>query len=277
MVTLHEMSYDLYEMKPISYDLYMATFGRFNYTQTAVQTFDDGITEEIQTDEILKDDKWTQNPVEFSNFTEYFYEENKYIKKKSSVEDFAFLYNDKDDTDSVVDDNYRINPLRIYLEQRDGVGRREMLPYETYKRKLKKDDYDAKKLEKFLKKTESKIINVLNTNSGSTMSNLNKSTKFPFSNEYSLITTRDMTDENCRFFLNNSQIVTCMFTDTKTNLIVTVHSKSSNPLKKCVLCLWDLSVTMLKPLKFFIATDDVIIGRFRGSTSGFLVGALCDG
>ncbi|XP_045782193.1 uncharacterized protein LOC123878870 isoform X2 [Maniola jurtina] len=271
MVTLHEMSYDLYEMKPIPYDLYMATFGRYNYTQTAVQTFDDGVTEEVQTDDILVKDKWTQNPIEFSN--NYFNNEENSIKKKDSVDNFAFLINnDQDDTNNIIDENYKSNPLRIYLEQKDGVGSNEISPYENYKSKLNHDKYDVKKLRAFLKKFESRISNVLSINSGNTMTNLNKTSKFPFSNEYLLITTRE--DDT---FLNNSQIIAAIFSDTTTNLLITVHNKSSNGFKKCVLCLWDLSVAILKPLKVLIATDNVKIGLFRGSTDGILVGALYDG
>ncbi|CAH2241158.1 jg3227 [Pararge aegeria aegeria] len=250
MVTLHEMSYDLYEMKPIPYDLYMATFGRFNYTQTAVQTFEDGITTEIQTEDILMTDKWTQNPIEFSNNHYLDSQKDINIKKKGSIENFTFLFNnDQDDINNIIDESYQNNPLRIYLEQKDGVGTNKVLSYENYKIKLKNNEYDHKKLRKFLKKVESRISNMLSRSSGNALSNLNKTSKFPFSNEYLLIKTTD----------------------------IKVHSKLSTGFNKCVLSLWDLSIDILKPLKILLATNDVKIARFRGSTSGFIVGGLCDG
>ncbi|KPI99209.1 WD repeat-containing protein 60 [Papilio xuthus] len=53
MVTLHEMTYTLFEMQPIPYDLYMATFGGRNTMQVAVQTFDDGVSQDVQTEDII--------------------------------------------------------------------------------------------------------------------------------------------------------------------------------------------------------------------------------
>ncbi|XP_023937882.1 uncharacterized protein LOC112045789 [Bicyclus anynana] len=276
MVTLHEMSYDLYEMKPIPYDLYMATFGRFNYTQTAVQTFDDGITEEVQTDEIVMTDKWTQNPIEFSNNYHFNTKTSDKINKRDSVDNFEFLiHNVQDDANEIIDESYFTNPLRIYLEQKDGVSTNKMLPYENYKKKLKNVEYEPKKLRKFLKKMESRVSNILNKNSGNSLSNLNQTSKFPFSKEYLLISNTNMTEDYS--FLNNTRIIAAIYSDTKTNMIAMVHSKLPSKLKKCVISLWDLGVAMLKPLKILIATDDVTIGRFRGSISGFIVGGLCDG
>lgn len=271
MVTLHKITYNLYEMAPIPYDLYMATFGRFNYTQTAVQTFDDGITEEIQTDAIIYSNKWTQCPVEFSNEDVYL---NNSIRTKSNNNlDFLFF----DDEDSKIEnyDRYKSDPLRIYLEQKDGVGPDEIMPIEIYKRKLKDNSYNVNRLRKFLKKFESRISNILSRNTGDTdLSNLIKTSKFPFSTGYLSISTKNLNN-----FLRNSQITSTVISETKSNLIITIHKKftSGYAAGKCVLSLWDLSVASREPLKILISTDNVKIGRFRGSTDGFFVGALEDG
>uniref|UniRef100_A0A2A4JEP5 WD repeat-containing protein 60 n=1 Tax=Heliothis virescens TaxID=7102 RepID=A0A2A4JEP5_HELVI len=189
IITLHEMSYSLFEMKPISYDLYMATFGRSNYTQVAVQTFEDGISEEVQTDEVECEHKWTQHPVEFTKNDICIKQKVETRKYSKNMEDyltkFTFLTTPNVDIEINnainVDASYNTDPLRIYFEQKDGVGPSEMLPYETYKSKLKNKDYNTHRLGKFLKKIESRISNVLNTNSGNTeLTELNIS-KYPFS------------------------------------------------------------------------------------------------
>nr|XP_049704292.1 uncharacterized protein LOC110380815 [Helicoverpa armigera] len=285
IITLHEMSYTLFEMKPISYDLYMATFGRSNYTQVAVQTFEDGISEEVQTDEVECEHKWTQHPVEFTKHDICIKQKVETRKYSKNMEDyltkFTFLTTQNVDVEINnainVDLSYNTDPLRIYFEQKDGVGPSEMLPYETYKSKLKNKDYNTHRLGKFLKKIESRISNVLNSNSGNTeLSELNIS-KYPFSKGYVSISPKLIKTEELSF-LNNTKISQMYFSETKSNLIMTVHKKGQNAqLKKCVICLWDISVAIREPIKLLTAIDNVALGRLKGSTDGYFVAALEDG
>lgn len=285
MITLHEMSYSLFEMQPISYDLYMATFGRSNYTQIGVQTFDDGITEEVQTDEVAVSQKWTQHPVEFSNSEIYISKDISARKYSKHTEDyltkFSFMLkttvDDQNDSKINTDENYSTNPLRVFLEQKDGAGHDEMLPYETYKSKLKSNDYNTSKLGKFLKKFESRISNVLSSNIGDNDgTNLAKSSKIPFSNGYFSLSNKTASEKIS--FLKYSKVITVIFSDTKANLILTVHKKTQNvDGKKNLICLWDLSVTRMEPTKYLTAIDDIVIGRFRGNVRGIFAAALDDG
>lgn len=272
-------------MKPISYDLYMSTFGRSNYTQVAVQTFDDGITEEIQTDEIECEHKWTQHPVEFTKNDICIKQKVESRKYSQNMEDyltkFTFLTTHSVDVEKNnainLDENYKTDPLRIFFEQKDGVGPSEMLPYETYKSKLKKNDYNTHRLGRFLKRIESRICNVLNTNRGNTeLSELNI-TNYPFSKGYVSISPKHITSEDLTF-LNSTKISQMYFSETKSNLIMTVHKKAQNvALKKCTICLWDISVATREPVKLLTAIDNVAKGKLRGTTDGYFVAALEDG
>ncbi|CAG5037058.1 unnamed protein product [Parnassius apollo] len=282
MISLHEMTYMLFELAPIPYDLYMATYGKGNCTQIAVQTFDDGITEEVQTEEISYDNKWTQLPVKFSKHEVYL---NANIVNSKEHDEFlkkiSMLVNQKieDRHDEQCEDkNYRDNPLRIFLEQKDGVGSDVILPLETYRIKLKQHDFNAYRLKKFLKKVERRISSSLSMNTGnSDMSNLIKSFKFPFSKGYITVPTKNVSADISN--VRGLKITNAIFSTTRTNLLITVHEKSSSPvlIQKCILCMWDLSVAMQDPLKLLIATDNVTIGRFKGGTDGIVVAALRDG
>lgn len=259
-------------MAPIPYELFMATFGRFNYKQTAVQTFEDGITEEIQTDEVFYETKWTQNPVDFSHSNICF--NVKKLEKKKDCE-FSFFTEENNDSGNE-NDNYKKNPLRIYFEQKDGAGCDKMLPYTNYEDKLKNNKYDVIKLRKFLKRVENRVSNILSLNAGNTaITNIVKTSKLPFSNGYVSITTK-MFDENMSF-LKESKIINAFFSETKNNLILTVHEKNSVAILKCVLCLWDLTLTRHEPIKYLVATDNVKLGRYCGNTDGYFVGGLEDG
>lgn len=282
MITLHEMSYSLFEMQPISYDLYMATFGRNNYTQAGVQTFDDGITEEVQTEEIVMVHKWTQHPIEFSKNT---WKSAKVGRKYSEMTEdyltkFTFLL--KEDSDDQKqnqinsDENYNSNPLRIYFEQKDGVGGDEILPFEIYKSKLKRNDYNVHKLNKFLKKCESKISSILYKNTGNkNNTDLAKSSKLPFSKGFSTISPKTVQNDKYSF-LNFTKIVGTFLSDSKSNLILTVHKNAQFfDGSKSLICLWDLNVAR-EPMKILTTIDDVVLGRFRGNTDGIFVAALED-
>lgn len=285
MITLHEMTYSLYEMQPISYDLYMATFGRSNYTQSGVQTFDDGITQEVQTDVVSVCQKWTQYPVEFSKYDIYQKKDNITRKYSKNTEDyltkFTFLvkenYDDQINGEMTSDEDYKENPLRILLEQKDGVGSVAMLPYETYKSKLKCTDYNANRLSKFLKKFESKVSHILSKNTGSKeLTDLEKSGKLPFSKGHVTISPKSLKETKYNF-LSTSKITKVFFSEVKSNLLLTVHKKSKSiDVKKCLVCLWDLSVA-IEPMKILLVIDDIAIGRFRGNTNGIFVAALEDG
>ncbi|XP_063543874.1 cytoplasmic dynein 2 intermediate chain 1 [Cydia strobilella] len=277
MVTLHEMSFTLFEMKPISYDLYMATFGRTNYSQSAVQTFDDGITEEIQTDEIDVENKWTQHPVKFSKSDVYLNDHTLKKNKRNSddyTSKFKFLFEDRGTNDFDAFKEYKENELRILLEQKSGVGSCEMLPYETYKSKLK-DDFSTNALGRFLKKVERKVSHVLNLN-GPVSDNVTKS-NLPFSSGYVGITTKEVSKE--KYFLKHAKITNLIFSEDKSNLILTVHRKFTNGILagKSLVCLWDASVARSEPTKILVAIDNVVLGRFRGNTDGLIVAALEDG
>ncbi|XP_038221001.1 uncharacterized protein LOC119838928 [Zerene cesonia] len=281
MVTLHEMSFTLFEMKPIPYDLYMATFGRANYTQVSVQTFDDGITQEVQTEDVELNNKWTQHPVDFTNeLICVTRKENKEKIHKDNDDVLMKVTNlinfDEKQLNSEIDDSYRTNHLRAYLEQKDGAGNDETLPYDVYDSIIRKTDFNVVNLRKFLKKVEGRLSNILSTNSGNTqISNLISTSKFPFSKDYVSISMKNY--KNKCAFMKDTNIVGIVFSQTKSNLIFTIHEKCKSDTHKSVLCLWDLSIAMLEPIKLLIATDYIEISKFRGSTDGILVAALKDG
>ncbi|CAG9134459.1 unnamed protein product [Plutella xylostella] len=283
MIKLHTMSYSLYELKPIPYDLYMATFGRTNHTQSAIQTFDDGITEEVQTDEIFQSNKWTQFPVEFSK-KEIHLTDNPVEKRQKTDEDylkkFTFLLNNKEvdvKEQKNVDNEYKNNPLRIYFEQKDGAGSDQMLPLEKYETKLKNTEHNGDRLRKFLKRVEGRISNILTVNSGkAALSDLTRQSKLPFSDGYVQLDYKNLEQYK---FLKYRKVSELLFSDTKPNILLTVHKKNTKSIsmEQCLVCLWDISVASSTPLKILVAIDNLSISRFRGSSDGLFVSALDDG
>ncbi|CAH1773790.1 unnamed protein product [Owenia fusiformis] len=65
MIDLDVAGFEMFDMPPVKeYELYMRSFGRSNTTQAYIQTGDDDVDREIQTEEIDTRDKWSQHPGE---------------------------------------------------------------------------------------------------------------------------------------------------------------------------------------------------------------------
>ncbi|GBP38251.1 Dihydrolipoyllysine-residue succinyltransferase component of 2-oxoglutarate dehydrogenase complex, mitochondrial [Eumeta japonica] len=281
VIKLHEMSYVLFELKPIPYDVYMATFGRSNYVQKYSQTFEDGIAQEVQTEEISYGNKWTQHPVKFSDREVYMSDTR---KRRDTSEDlllrFDFFLNEKsvanENPEGVQSNKYKNNPLRIFFDQKDGVGKDVPVPDEVFESKIKKIDFEPSKLKKFLKKVEGKILNVLSVNSGNqSTSDLTKQSKWSFSKGYKIVLGKGLNQD----YLKYRRVSKCLFSDQKSNLLMTVHNKNAKAIvgSKSLACLWDISVANASPIKILVAIDDIALCIFRGNADGIFVSALEDG
>ncbi|KAK4882804.1 hypothetical protein RN001_006123 [Aquatica leii] len=94
MIKLDNCNFTLFEMIPVSYDVFIKSFGSTNSIQVAIQTGEDNIPEETQTDCVETTTKWTQFPTAFSkidcsnpNYLEMYKEEyagvgNEFLKEK---------------------------------------------------------------------------------------------------------------------------------------------------------------------------------------------------
>ncbi|XP_054736846.1 uncharacterized protein LOC129243675 [Anastrepha obliqua] len=59
------LTFSLFDLKPISYDIYMQTYGTLNTTQCSTQTNDNRMSTECQTDNYDRRTMWTQHPPKY--------------------------------------------------------------------------------------------------------------------------------------------------------------------------------------------------------------------
>ncbi|XP_048236481.1 cytoplasmic dynein 2 intermediate chain 1-like isoform X3 [Haliotis rufescens] len=65
MIELDVARYDMFDLPPVKeYEMYIRSFGRSNTKQAYIQTNEDNIDRDIQTDDIDTKEKWTQHPSE---------------------------------------------------------------------------------------------------------------------------------------------------------------------------------------------------------------------
>lgn len=66
MIRLDTCNFTLFDLAPVTYEVFIKNYGRNNTIQTGVQTGEDNIDEDVQTEETTNASKWTQFPVCFS-------------------------------------------------------------------------------------------------------------------------------------------------------------------------------------------------------------------
>lgn len=64
-INLDTMTFNLFELKPLSYDLYMKIYGHRNTSQSSSQTMGNMVDQDAQTDNKAKQSMWTQFPPSF--------------------------------------------------------------------------------------------------------------------------------------------------------------------------------------------------------------------
>lgn len=68
MIKLDTMSFTIFDSPSVPYEVFIKSYGQCCAVQASVQTGEDCISEEIQTEAIEESDKWTQFPSKFSSF-----------------------------------------------------------------------------------------------------------------------------------------------------------------------------------------------------------------
>ncbi|XP_065053282.1 cytoplasmic dynein 2 intermediate chain 1-like isoform X2 [Rhopilema esculentum] len=92
LIELDVVAMDLFELQPLNiYEVYMKSFGRTNTEQVAVQTNEDCLEQETQTEEIEAEAKWCQ----FSNEVQSFGGENENSSKANTTQSSTMSHDTK--------------------------------------------------------------------------------------------------------------------------------------------------------------------------------------
>nr|XP_023017272.1 WD repeat-containing protein 60 [Leptinotarsa decemlineata] len=154
MIRLDSFTFTLFDLPPVPYDVFIKNYGASNTVQSASQTGEDNVEEEIQTEKIITCTKWTQIPICFNN-------------------------GDPDDP------NYWSNYKQDYL----GVGGDE----ESIEKIIQKQLFDDNALNKFLKSAGDLIIRIQEEARMKSTGNIMKNQKpIPFSDGHILFNTSDI-------------------------------------------------------------------------------------
>ncbi|KAJ6647290.1 Cytoplasmic dynein 2 intermediate chain 1 [Pseudolycoriella hygida] len=92
-ITLDTMTFSLFELKPLSYDLFMKIYGHKNTNQSSSQTVGNSVDHDVQTEQKSMHSMWTQYPPSFSANETVHHHENR-IGCGEGIEDENSSQND---------------------------------------------------------------------------------------------------------------------------------------------------------------------------------------
>lgn len=209
-ITFDIMHYDLYEAKPISYQVYMKLYGKSYYMQNYSQTDSFSTDAETQVEYNQKSSVWTQFPTTMNKNLQLLDSER---EKKSTTEktDYHQWMNISIKNTVNLATNYKIN---------------------------QDSTIDMDKLNAFLVKTLTSLSLIFEKNS----KNYNlKASNAPISNGYVEIDVKN---------LERSSIVSLIYANSDIpNTLLTVHSSKTydNFTQECLVCIWNTAFS--EPIK----------------------------
>ncbi|XP_069694505.1 cytoplasmic dynein 2 intermediate chain 1 [Periplaneta americana] len=247
MIQLDSVGFTLFELAPIPYEVYMKSYGRSNTLQAHVQTNEDDLSQEVQTDEIHYKSKWTQKPVSFRTKNE---------------------------------DSEALDEVMIFSQDHLGVGGDSMEENpDSWKERIK---VDTVRLNQFLS-SAGQVISVL-LEEGEILS-ANKLTRnmmdIPFSDGYISLGVENVP------FLAGRPITMLRFPHHHSNLLLTVHKnvefedRQTDDITLCrsMTAIWSI-LEPSSPQKILVAPQEISTCCFdptRGSLvfAGLVDGAVC--
>lgn len=254
-ITLDDMKFNLYETKPIPYDIYMQMYGQKNTQQTFCQTDSFTTNESVQTESIGKFTMWTQVPATFSKEGLGVIGSKLYNEEKIGVGEGCEELNEKVDQD---DD---LKSLEDSLSQINKFSQKEDRSLAPSSRAT----FDSQRLNLFLQNASITVANIIEKNSRSQEF---RPSKISISKGYFVL---PFTNQK---ILKNTKIVKLYTNVMLNNLFVTVH-KLDNSMQNLI-CLWNILYTK-NPLKIFTSWSELSCLEIHHELPEVLIAGCKDG
>lgn len=247
-ITFDSMTFDIYEQKPIPYEVFMSVYGQRGMSQASTQSDSQVISEETQTEKVSKSNMWTQYPAKFTKHGVEMINSKIYNEEKLGVGDEIFEdINELNDPDEY---DMSISAINNFSSQFEGVHSKHT---------------DTLELNKFIKNASITISNIIEGKS-----NLKElqSSKISISRGFNVLKFNEIE-------LLRNTIVTKIYTNLcLDNFFVTIHKKP-NDLQN-FMCLWN-TASQSEPIKIFSAYSDIKCLEIHPYMRDVIVGGCNDG
>lgn len=257
-ITLDNMNYVLFDFKPIPYEVFMKIYGNSNTTQIAVQTHNDRIDQECQSDAIPIRTTWSQCPITF--YTEQM--------NRSDFDDYKNGCGVESDEQKSgkINDNLDVsceNSLNL-------IQKKSVKPNSNVNSTMEKDNsailnIDYENLNRFLLESEMTISNILNGNIKKRCRKLNDSA-LPISNGF--FTLNPTINANSA----NKRIHRVFTTDALAGFLFTLHRDGEMD----VIAMWNL-ISLTSPVCLLSVWSKVVCLEIHPKIKDIVFAGLDDG
>lgn len=252
-ITLDEMTFNIFESKPVPYDTFMALFGgQENTSQAGTQSESLAVADEVQTDVIMKAEAWTQFPTKFTMEGLQSINSKQYNEEKLGVGEGNFELEPQSNDDS-----------EHFTQHIDAIN--NFSRTEDFTIGKSRSNVNSAELCKFVANAALTITNVLDNQSK--LVEL-KPSRISISRGFTQLKFNEVDalhDTNVKKLYTNVKV---------SNFIVTVHKKAADQMN--LLCLWDVLNTK-RPLKIFSSWSDVKCLEIHDIQRDVIVGGCSDG
>lgn len=255
-ITFDEMTFNLFEMKPIRYDVFMQLYGQTHMEQTFTQTESQATNEEVQTDRISESHMWTQYPATFSKKGFLEIGSKQYNEEKLGVgdgdEEIEFKSQTMDDLPGLQQSLFKLNNFFKTDEPIKIAGSSQKTT-------------DFKSLSKFLQNAAFTISNIVDKKSNN--QELSPSKMNISRGMFSIKLTQIESLKNT--------VVTKLYTNLcLNNLLLTIHKQKNN--YQDLICQWNIFYAK-SPLKIFASWSRIECLEIHPQMSDFIIAGCNDG
>lgn len=249
-IAFDSMTFDIYEQKPIPYEVFMSVYGQRGMSQACTQSDSQVISEETQTEKVSKSNMWTQFPAKFTKHGLEMINSKIYNEEKLGVGDEIF--EDINEMDNHDEYDMSISAINNFSSQFEGVSTQSKYS-------------DTIELNKFIKNAAITISSIIERKSNSQEL---QSSKISISRGFTLLKFNEIE------VLRNT-IVTRIYTNLcLDDFFVTVHKKSND--FQNFMCLWN-TASQTEPIKIFSAYSDVKCLEIHPQMRDVIIGGCNDG
>lgn len=250
-ITFDELKFDIFEAKPIPYELFMSVYGQRNMTQASTQSESLQAVDEVQTDPIYKSEAWTQFPAKFTKAGLEVVNSKLYNEEKIGVgEGISEVLPENDNLDSL---SQTIDAINSFSKSEENYSRKSEI------------NFNSNDLQRFVENAAITMENLLDNQSKA--KELSPS-KISISRGYTNLKFTELS------VLKDTKL-TNVFTNLNVqSLVVTIHEKKD--LLQNLMCLWDVTNTK-RPLKVFKSWSKINCIEIHANQRDILIGGCSDG
>lgn len=256
-ITLDNMNYVLFDYKPIPYEVFMKIYGNSNTVQVAVQTHNDRIDQECQSDVIATRTSWSQYPISF--YTEHI--------ERTDFDDYKIgcgsvteqnIDGPSENLDKTCE--YSLNLIQSMTVKMNSSNE---LKEEKDNKTILNIDYDN--LNRFLLESEMTLSRIFNVHVQKRWRKLNEPI-LPISSGFLTL--------NPKFNLANKRIHRTFATDALPGFLFTLHRESGSELN--VIAMWNL-ISLRSPVCLLSVWSKVLCLEIHPKIKDIVFAGLDDG